>query len=256
MLSLKAADLDGSVVTSRSGRSTYGLEVAPRRGARRQPAPHDVITYFCRRVLALLALDDPEGGIRIGITNLDVDAAFGSLPERAHIGLSVRFNGPEASAAVDEAVRRVARERSVPGLQLAVSGGERRPPRQSDADQPLYEHAAGIARRLNLRIGAVHRWSSADVGFVPADVPTLDGLGPIGSGERTADEYVLRSSLIERAALLANLMLECGGRGENQPRRRRFRPDADEQGAESLPGMVASPHPEALRAAVEPLEQG
>ena len=123
----------------------------------------------------------------------------------------VRFNDPEASAAVDGEVRRIARERSVPGLQLAVSGGERRPPRQSDADQPLYERAAGIARRLNLRIGAVHRWSSADVGFVPADVPALDGLGPIGSGERTADEYVLRSSLVERAVLLANLMLECGG---------------------------------------------
>ena len=211
VLGLKAADLDGSIVTSRSGRSTYRLEVAPRRGARRQPAPHDVITYFCRRVLALLALENPEGGIRVGITSMDVDAAFGSLPERAQVGVTVRFNDPEASAAVDGEVRRIARERSVPGLQLAVSGGERRPPRQSDADQPLYERAAGIARRLNLRIGAVHRWSSADVGFVPADVPALDGLGPIGSGERTADEYVLRSSLVERAVLLANLMLECGG---------------------------------------------
>ena len=34
--------------------------------------------------LALLALENPEGGIRVGITSMDVDAAFGSLPERVH----------------------------------------------------------------------------------------------------------------------------------------------------------------------------
>ena len=49
---------------------------------------------------------------------------------------------------------------------------------------------------------------------MPADVPALDGLGPIGSGERTNEEYVLRSSLIDRAVLLANLILSCEGKRE------------------------------------------
>ena len=70
VIGLKAADLDGSVVTSRSGRSTYRLEVARRRGARRQASPEDAIGYLCRRVLALQALNDPEGGIRAGITSM------------------------------------------------------------------------------------------------------------------------------------------------------------------------------------------
>ena len=75
------------------------------------------------------------------------------------MGLTVRFNDPEASGAVDEEVRRIGRERATPGLELTVSGGERRPPRQSEADQAFYERATDIAGRLNLRIGSVHRWS-------------------------------------------------------------------------------------------------
>ncbi len=100
-----------------------------RRGARRQPSPEDAIGYLCRRVLALQALNDPEGGIRAAITSMNVEAAFGSLPERAQVGLTVRFNDPGASGALDEEVSRIGRERATPGLQLTVSGGERRLPR-------------------------------------------------------------------------------------------------------------------------------
>ena len=148
----------------------------------------------------------------------------------------MRFNDPEASAAASTG-RCGGLHASAPSpvCSSAVSGGERRPPRQSDADQPLYERAAGIARRLNLRIGAVHRWSSADVGFrAGGRGPPSTGSAPSGSGERTADEYVLRSSLIDRAVLLANLMLECGGNEVRINRvEGRFRADADEKSAEN-----------------------
>jgi glutamate carboxypeptidase len=39
-------------------------------------------------------------------------------------------------------------------------------------------------------------------------VPTLDGLGAIGAGAHAENEHVLISSIPERAALLAALLLE------------------------------------------------
>ena len=38
----------------------------------------------------------------------------------------------------------------------------------------------------------------------------LDGLGPIGFGERTADERILRSSLVDRSAVLALVVAGAG----------------------------------------------
>jgi glutamate carboxypeptidase len=39
-------------------------------------------------------------------------------------------------------------------------------------------------------------------------VPTLDGLGPVGDDAHSQGEYVLLSSLPERAAVVAGLLLE------------------------------------------------
>jgi glutamate carboxypeptidase len=41
-------------------------------------------------------------------------------------------------------------------------------------------------------------------------VPTLDGLGAVGAGAHAEGEYVLVSSMPERAALLAALIIEIG----------------------------------------------
>jgi glutamate carboxypeptidase len=37
-------------------------------------------------------------------------------------------------------------------------------------------------------------------------IPTLDGLGPIGDGAHSLDEYIEIASLPERAALIAGLI--------------------------------------------------
>jgi glutamate carboxypeptidase len=39
-------------------------------------------------------------------------------------------------------------------------------------------------------------------------VPTLDGLGAVGEGAHSQDEYILIRALPERAALVAGLLLE------------------------------------------------
>jgi glutamate carboxypeptidase len=42
-------------------------------------------------------------------------------------------------------------------------------------------------------------------------VPTVDGLGPVGGGYHTADEYVMVASLVERAVMAACLLVACAG---------------------------------------------
>ena len=41
-------------------------------------------------------------------------------------------------------------------------------------------------------------------------VPTVDGLGPIGGGDHSEDEYLELDSLVPRTTLLAALLLSAG----------------------------------------------
>ena len=208
VIGLKAGDLDGAAVTSRAGRSSYRVETAVRRGSRRTVSAKQAIEHFCGRVLALQALDNGDDGVRAAITRMDVVAGFGHLPQHARAQLTLRFTEPAQAESLDAAVRKIADQRSTPGLRLSVSGGTRRPPFVATAErQAFFATIEKAAAQLNVPIGSTHRWSSADICFVPAEVPAVDGLGPIGSGERTDGEYVLRSSLVERAALLAHVLL-------------------------------------------------
>ena len=57
-----------------------------------------------------------------------------------------------------------------------------------------------------------HRWSSSDISFVDQNIARIDGLGPIGDVPYEHEEYILRHSLLDRAAILALLRHDLGRR--------------------------------------------
>jgi len=63
-----------------------------------------------------------------------------------------------------------------------------------------------IGNRLDIRVLKEHRWSSSDICSVRQDIARIDGLGPIGDAPHDNEEYILRHSLLDRAALLALLL--------------------------------------------------
>ena len=57
---------------------------------------------------------------------------------------------------------------------------------------------------LNIPIRFEHRHGSSDANFFgAAEVPTIDGFGPIGLMDHTPEERICLDSLIERTKLLA-----------------------------------------------------
>jgi D-alanine-D-alanine ligase len=205
---LKAGDPEGGVVTSRAGSSTYRLEtVLP---TKRHVTESDVLAHLYRRAKAMEGLSDAEAGVHAAIRRLELDAPFGQTPEKAEAVVSVRFIRPEDGQRIDEEIRSLGAKRSSKGIRLRVGGQIRRPPMAiNPARQALFEEVAKVGKRLHITVAPTHRWHSADICFVPDSVPAIDGMGPLGGGERTQEEYILRSSLVERAALLAMAMHRC-----------------------------------------------
>ncbi len=100
-----------------------------------------------------------------------------------------------------------------PDVRTEVTQGLCRPPfGKTPAIQALYDHAAMLAEETG-RASAGERVAGggSDGNFTGAlGVPTLDGLGAIGSGPHTLDEYIELSCLVPRTRLLARLFETLG----------------------------------------------
>jgi D-alanine-D-alanine ligase len=214
IVGLKAAGERGELIISRAGRATFHLEASYGKG-KSEATPGHVIGHLFRRLVTLQKLSDPDAGIHVSVRRIGVDAPFGRLPDSVEATVTTRFNRPEDGAALLDHIRGVARKRSTGGVSFHVSGGLRRPPLvSSEANQTFYDDIADIGSSINVPVLAGHRWHSSDLCFAPSEIPKIDGMGPIGGDERTEREYVIRSSLIEHAALLALVIRHCRLRPE------------------------------------------
>ena len=84
-------------------------------------------------------------------------------------------------------------------------------PRTDDVAR-LEQLAIVAANSLGFDLNGVSTGGAADSAFAAqAGVPVLDGLGPIGGLDHGPDEYILKSSIVPRTALLVELIrLICG----------------------------------------------
>ena len=80
------------------------------------------------------------------------------------------------------------------------------------AVESLEQLAVQAAASLGFALRGVSTGGAADSAFAAqAGLPVLDGLGPIGGLDHGPDEYILKSSIVPRTALLAELIrLICG----------------------------------------------
>jgi glutamate carboxypeptidase len=95
------------------------------------------------------------------------------------------------------------------GVGFKVERSVVRPVWEPDAGTlELYERARSIAASLGFELGHGSEGGGSDGNFTgAAGIPTLDGLGPRGTGYHTLHEHIEVESLPERARLLAGLML-------------------------------------------------
>jgi len=181
------------------GRAAHaGLE--PERGA-------SAILELSMVIQRLFALNDPERGITVNVGTIDG-------------GLRTNIIAPESRATVDvrvltlEDARRVeaeilALEATTPGTELVVTGAMNRPPlEKTPGNQVLWQAAERAGHELGLNLDQGTSGGGSDGNITSLFTPTLDGLGPMGDGAHAEHEHVLVSSMPERAALLALLLLE------------------------------------------------
>jgi len=83
------------------------------------------------------------------------------------------------------------------------------PMEKTEASAELFSRIKEIASSLNMKLSAGKTGGGSDASIASGmGIPTLDGLGPDGDGIHAENEHLLLSSLVERTALLTEILIQ------------------------------------------------
>ncbi len=163
---------------------------------------------LAHQVLQIHALNDLERGtsVNVGVvrggTRRNVVAA-GALAE-----VDVRVMTQSEWTRIQQAMQ--ALTPLTPDTSLEVRGELNRPPMERTPEVvQRYELARQIAAQVGYELSETGTGGGSDGNFTAAlGVPTIDGLGAVGNGAHSANEFIVVSMLPRRAALVAGLLME------------------------------------------------
>ena len=175
----------------------------------------NAISGLLRRLLQVEALAHPAGGITINIGMISGGTMPNVVPDHAGASIDIRaYEQSELDRTVAE-IEAVFARPAVDDIRFTMNHRLASPPMpRTEAVELLERLAIRAAADLGFELRGVSTGGAADSAFAAqAGVPVLDGLGPIGGLDHGPDEYILKSSIVPRTALLAELIrLICGAK--------------------------------------------
>jgi glutamate carboxypeptidase len=207
--------VDGRLKTERKGVARYTVTVKGRAAhAGLDPtAGASAILELSHVIQALFAMNDPALGITVNVGTIDGGLRPNVVAPESRAVVDVRTRTAEDAARVDAAIRLL--EPVTPGTSIAVEGGVGRPPLESTPrNQALFETARTLGGHMDLPLAGGLAGGGSDGSTASQYTATLDGLGPVGDGAHAAHEYIEIGPTLDRAALLALLLLAPAGAAE------------------------------------------
>ena len=210
VLVLEPAMLDGSVKTWRKGVGEF--QVCVRGRAAHAGADHkkgrNAIEELAHQVLAIQALTDYASGTTLNVGVFHGGIASNVIPDEAVAEIDLRVMQPGEAERIMTALYSL--KPVLDGTNIEVTGSLNRPPMPfDDTMQSTFEKARALAATLGIDLKAGGTGGASDANFVaPLGIPVLDGLGPAGGEYHSEREFIITTSLPERARLLYSLLRE------------------------------------------------
>ena len=179
------------------GRSAHSGS-APDQGA-------NALLALARTAIDAAELHHPSGPERLSVVPTIVHSgqAFNVVPAEGELILDLRADRAEAFQAVLGAI-----PTSLDGV--TVEGRLERVWPGMDSQAVTADLLKGASARLGRPIVGVARGGASDASHFAPSIPlTVDGLGPLGGGAHTPEEFVLGASLGERAEVALAIALEA-----------------------------------------------
>jgi glutamate carboxypeptidase len=211
VLNLEAARENGDIVTSRKGVAWLTI-AAQGRAAHAGVEPEkgrNAIVALARLVVELHELNDSDAGVTVNTGVIEGGRLPNVVPDHASCQVDIRAFSPERLNQTVRAVRERCRQVFVPDVTFTVATGKDAPAMPKTPGVAALEVLAKeTALSLGFEVMGASTGGAADAAYAVSEgVPALDGLGPVGGLDHSPNEYILKSSIVPRTALLAELIL-------------------------------------------------
>ena len=202
-----AYELTGKLKTGRKGVGEFEIVVRGR-AAHAGLSPGEgtsAVLELSHQIQRLFALNDPARGISVNVGTIDGGLRPNVVAPEVRAKVDVRVPTRDDAEEVEAAIR--ALTPVDPKSTIHVSGGFGHPPLEAvPRNRKLWQLAQSLGRQLGLHLEQATVGGASDGNTISQYTATLDGLGAVGDGAHAAHEYVLASTLSERAALVALLL--------------------------------------------------
>jgi glutamate carboxypeptidase len=217
-LVFEAGRAKDAIITRRKG--TGGMTATAHGKASHAGAKHEeganAIWALARFVDRVQAMTDYAKGVTVNVGKVTGGQGKNTVPDKAEALLDLRFCSRADGEALVAAVHKAALDagESVKGTRIDMGGGiARLPLERTDASAALLAEYAACARASGLGDaeapligGGSDASTSSSIG-----IPSIDGLGPRGSGFHTKEELIEVASLVPKAQALARFIVHRGG---------------------------------------------
>jgi len=189
------------VITSRKGILMGKMRVSgkaahagenPERGA-------SAIVEAAYKIRLLNRLNDPESGTVVTVGTISGGNAANQIPDHCSASIDVRVKTLEAEKKVSAAISEIMQATHVAGTRTDYDLNQVRPPFESDARAAaLLQVYLNTCARSGIQPKQLSTGGGSDANLTAAmGIPTLDGIGPTGSGPHTDHEYIVAVSLYQ-----------------------------------------------------------
>lgn len=216
-LVLEPARGDGSMVNTRRGVGRYQIEfhgvpshsgVAPEKGV-------SAINELAHWIQALHGLTNYEKGTNLNVGVVKGGTTANTVAEHASALVDVRMREMNEVVKIEKTIEELLANPRTPGIKVKVSGGVTRPPMNpSPKTLLLCDRVDRLAGELGVEFAWIATGGGSDANLTAAlGVPSIDGLGPVGSLSHTVDEYLEIGSVEPRLRLLCAIIKDIAENG-------------------------------------------
>ena len=157
-------------------------------------------------IQTLFALNDVEQGITVNVGTVDGGIQPNVIAPHSKAVVDVRVPTVEDGRRIEQTIH--ALKPQTPGVRLVIEGRIGRPSMEATPrNQALWRQAQALGSELGLELKSVRAGGGSDGNTTSQHTATLDGLGPVGDGAHAEHEFLYIDKTLERAALLAMLLL-------------------------------------------------
>jgi glutamate carboxypeptidase len=210
-LVLESGRAGDAIVTQRKGVAAVHADAtgASAHAGNEHAKGKNAVWALARFVDRAQALTDYAAGATVNVGVFQGGVTKNTVPDHAHAEVDLRYVREEDGEALYRALEFAARDAAVEGTRIAVTRAAWRPPmRRTAASSALASEYGKCQEESGLGSGeAPLSGGGSDACTTSAvGVPTIDGLGPRGSGFHTTQERVDLPSIILKAAALARFL--------------------------------------------------